>query len=143
MFLPALSPRPRTGHVFLQSDVLHAAEMMRDEFEQHAGDVLHLAELHSAPGATFSWNAVQEAAALAASGAVVNARDAAAIAAAAAAGAVGGMNQDGSTASAFVSRWADGGWLCENPLGVPTEREHYVGVSGGRVFRVLLQKGGL
>ncbi len=135
MFLPALSRRPRTGHVFLQSDVLHAAAMMRAEFEQHAGDVLHLAELHAAPGATFSWNAVQEAAALAASGAVVNARDAAAIAAAAAAGAVGGTNQDGSTASAFVLRWADGGWLCENPLGVPTEREHYVGVSGGRVFR--------
>lgn len=38
----------------------------------------------------------------------------------------------------FVSVWAKGGWLSENPVGVPTEREHYVGESGGTVYRVLL-----
>jgi hypothetical protein len=40
----------------------------------------------------------------------------------------------------FVSSWAAGGWLVDNPLGVPTEREHYVQAHGGKVFRVLLVK---
>jgi tRNA (guanine-N7-)-methyltransferase len=40
----------------------------------------------------------------------------------------------------FVSSWAAGGWLVDNLLGVPTEREHYVKAQGGKVFRVLLVK---
>lgn len=36
--------------------------------------------------------------------------------------------------------WASKGWLMDNPLGVPTEREHYVLSSGRPVYRFLLQK---
>ncbi len=40
----------------------------------------------------------------------------------------------------FHSRWAAGGWLLDNPVGVPTEREHSVTALGEPVFRVLLEK---
>eukprot|EP00878_Enallax_costatus_P037091 GHUV01041865.1.p1 GENE.GHUV01041865.1~~GHUV01041865.1.p1 ORF type:complete len:140 (+),score=52.06 GHUV01041865.1:64-420(+) len=48
--------------------------------------------------------------------------------------------RDDHSSDGFVSSWASGGWLVDNPLGVPTEREHYVQVQGGKVFRVLLIK---
>ncbi|GLC42351.1 hypothetical protein PLESTM_001323900 [Pleodorina starrii] len=38
----------------------------------------------------------------------------------------------------MVSEWAKGGWLVDNPIGTPTEREHYVGQQGLPVYRVLL-----
>ncbi|GAX77532.1 hypothetical protein CEUSTIGMA_g4976.t1 [Chlamydomonas eustigma] len=38
------------------------------------------------------------------------------------------------------SKWASGGWLRRNPLGVPTEREHYVIQQGLPVYRVLLKR---
>jgi hypothetical protein len=50
----------------------------------------------------------------------------------------GSIVDDGS--EGFESQWAAGGWLSENPLGVPTERENYVLSQGGKVFRVLLVK---
>lgn len=36
------------------------------------------------------------------------------------------------------SAWKEGGWLRRNPIGVPTEREHYVIQQGLPVYRVLL-----
>ena len=36
------------------------------------------------------------------------------------------------------SVWAEAGWLRRNPIGVPTEREHYVLQQGLPVYRVLL-----
>ncbi len=36
--------------------------------------------------------------------------------------------------------WAQGGWLVDNPVGTPTEREHYVLQQGLPVFRVLLAR---
>ncbi|KAG2426649.1 hypothetical protein HXX76_012962 [Chlamydomonas incerta] len=39
---------------------------------------------------------------------------------------------------ALESLWAAGGWLRENPVGTPTEREHYVLQQGLPVYRVLL-----
>ena len=36
------------------------------------------------------------------------------------------------------SQWAAAGWLKRNPIGVPTEREHYVLQQGLPVYRVLL-----
>ena len=37
--------------------------------------------------------------------------------------------------------WAKAGWLVENPVGIPTEREVYAEqVTQGSVFRVLLQR---
>jgi hypothetical protein len=152
------------GQVFLQSDVLDAVAAMRDEYEQHAGDVLQLSPLHStAP--VFHWSREQENAALAAAVAEAAAAKAAAkqqqqqthedmpSAAAAAAAADGddaegddssiadsGSSEDSGSSDAFVSKWAEGGWLVDNPLGVPTERENYVQGQGGKVFRVLLVK---
>jgi hypothetical protein len=171
--------------VFLQSDVLDAVAAMRDEFEQHAGDVLELAPLHStAP--VFHWTAEQEYAALAAAAGVQPAsqqlqqqhqqqkHEASCVDAAggrtddsgsstsssthdSTGGSTSGssseepqaeddimegvsdyMSEAGSDSEAFESTWAAGGWLVDNPLGVPTERENYVLSQGGKVFRVLL-----
>lgn len=41
----------------------------------------------------------------------------------------------------FQSTWASQGWLKENPVGAPTEREVYTlttGAFGGNAFRILL-----
>ncbi|KXZ50537.1 hypothetical protein GPECTOR_16g712 [Gonium pectorale] len=46
-------------------------------------------------------------------------------------------DEDGDIAN-MVSQWAAGGWLMNNPIGTPTEREHYVGQQGLPVYRVLL-----
>jgi hypothetical protein len=167
--------------VFLQSDVLHAVAAMRDEYEQHAGDVLQLSPLHTtAP--VFQWTQEQEYAALAAAAAAEAAdaqahaeqqkeqqQDAAGemqqgdssfhiLSTAAGLDANGdgnGSDSDSSKAGGhaevgsfeqadssegFVSTWAEGGWLVDNPLSVPTERENYVQNQGGKVFRVLLVK---
>lgn len=40
----------------------------------------------------------------------------------------------------FESQWATAGWLKVNPIGVPTEREHYVLSCGGAAYRLLLVK---
>jgi hypothetical protein len=40
----------------------------------------------------------------------------------------------------FQSQWSAGGWLADNPVGVPTEREFSVTSLGDPVFRVLLEK---
>jgi hypothetical protein len=40
------------------------------------------------------------------------------------------------------SVWAEAGWLRRNPIGVPTEREHYVLQQGLPVYRVLLVRTG-
>lgn len=39
-----------------------------------------------------------------------------------------------------VSEWKNGGWLKENPLPVPTERECLVTEQGGKIFRIQCQK---
>ena len=38
----------------------------------------------------------------------------------------------------FASSWAGAGWLVENPLGLPTEREVHVMQQGLPVYRLLL-----
>lgn len=38
------------------------------------------------------------------------------------------------------SKWALSGWLRDNPIGTPTEREHHVQQQGLPVYRVLLHK---
>lgn len=159
------------GMVFLQSDVLDAVAAMRDEFEQHAGDVLQLSPLHTtAP--VFHWSREQEyaaAAAAVAAAAAANSLQQQEDGQEAAADSTGGSpdaesssqntacsssvdagpakevdaeeGSDGSDVDAdFVSTWVEGGWLVDNPLGVPTERENYVLSQGGKVFRVLLVK---
>jgi tRNA (guanine-N7-)-methyltransferase len=145
--------------VFLQSDVYDAVAAMRDEFEQHAGDMLQLSDLHAA-AAVFHWTRDQEQAALAAAAAADPSStikqhhqqeqqqecqaDQGGVEGAAASGPAGVVGCDGSSDESnhqtFVSEWAAGGWLVDNPMGVPTEREHYVQAQGGKVFRVMLVK---
>jgi hypothetical protein len=171
-----------SGQVFLQSDVLDAVAAMRDEYEQHAIDVLQLSPLHTtAP--VFHWTQEQEYAALAAAAATAapEAADAQADdtqqeeqqqdgagemqqednslhipsatpgidangdgsgsdSSKADGHAEVGISEEAHSSEGFVSTWAEGGWLVENPLGVPTERENYVQNQGGKVFRVLLVK---
>lgn len=171
--------------MFLQSDVLDAVAAMRDEYEQHASEVLQLSPLHkTAP--VFRWTREEENAALAAvAAAAAEAADAQAVdiqqeeqqqqdasgeiqqedsslhIPSAAAGLDGnddgnssgddssskaegpeevGSSEAADSSEGFVSTWAEGGWLVDNPLGVPTERENYVQNQGGKVFRVLLVK---
>ncbi|GIL64664.1 hypothetical protein Vafri_18575 [Volvox africanus] len=50
----------------------------------------------------------------------------------------GAMENDDADIGSMVSEWAKGGWLAENPIGTPTEREHYVVQQGLPVFRMLL-----
>lgn len=168
---------------------------MRDEFEQHAGDVLQLSSLHST-AAVFHWTREQEAAAQAAAAAADQAdkavlkqqqrlasiqqqqkqqweqqvgsdgqqqqpqhhaadyktapntgtdveqaeADQEVLSTAVATTSDEEQSEANSDDDVFVSKWAAGGWLVDNPLGVPTEREHYVQAQGGKVFRVLVVK---
>lgn len=48
---------------------------------------------------------------------------------------LGGSTEDYDN---LKSQWAAGGWLKKNPIGVPTEREHYVLQQGLPVYRILL-----
>jgi hypothetical protein len=166
LLLLVLVPHQSPGTIFLQSVIWQAVTAMRDEFEQHAGDVLSLSPLHTS-GRVFHWTREQEAAAVAAvvaqqaqqaapapaaqqeqAGAEQQQQQGLAAAVAAvqdgAAGADEGSSGDGADdegePEGFVSTWAAGGWLADNPLGVPTEREVYVTEQGGKVFRVVLVK---
>ncbi|GIL85930.1 hypothetical protein Vretimale_8993 [Volvox reticuliferus] len=57
---------------------------------------------------------------------------------AAASGIDGSMEDDDADIGSMVSEWAKYGWLAENPVGTPTEREHYVAQQGLPIFRLLL-----
>ena len=48
---------------------------------------------------------------------------------------------DAAGGSAWASRWAAGGWLSDNPVGAPTEREVFMQlVTGDPVYRVYLKR---
>lgn len=125
---------------------------MRNSFEMVAGDSYQLAGVHSGrPGAVFyeeqpaagppapqhsgqaqqqahrpgsSWSeAVEEAAAKASSS-----------------GGHGQQEEQLDDEPNFVSQWAAGGWLLENPMQTPTERELHVLQQGLPVYRMLLVK---
>jgi tRNA (guanine-N7-)-methyltransferase len=106
------------ARVFLQSDVKELTEDMRDKFERFGGDYFDLDdELYDADVV----KAKIEAAANAPS-------DASATEA-------GDGDDDG-----WRSTWAHAGWLDENPLGIPTEREVQTTGEGLPVFRIMLQR---
>lgn len=103
------------GRLFLQSDVLEVAEDMRDQFERAAA--FAVAPEHAVPGATF-----HEASEPAANDE----------------GGEGEVEEEAEPA--WESAWAAGGWLKDNPLPVPTERELHVMGQGLPVYRILLVK---
>lgn len=101
---------PQGGKVFLQSDVLEVAEDMRDHFEKEAGDEFELSELHYTPEAVFHQASELE------------------------------EGNEGKIVEKFDSKWAKAGWLVENPLPVPTERELHVLNQSLPVYRIMLVK---
>ena len=107
------------GRLFLQSDVLGVAEDMRDQFEREAGDEFELAEDHYNDRAVFFEASEPEQPAE-----TQNIE--------------GGEEILSEAAPAWQSEWAKGGWLKENPLPVPTERELHVITQELPVYRVML-----
>ena len=107
---------PSGGRLFLQSDVLDVAEDMRDQFEREAGDeYFALGEEHTAdPAAVFhKATEIDE---------------------------VDEVGDGGNVEEKWKSAWAAGGWLIENPLPVPTERELHVLTQNLPVYRIMLVK---
>lgn len=50
-----------------------------------------------------------------------------------------GAGEEEEDLLAFRGSWHEAGWLCDNPVGVPTEREVYIEqATEGKVYRVLL-----
>ena len=100
------------ARVFLQSDVQELAEDMRNQFERFCGAHFHLDPVLHKGADT----------------------DALSCAATTAAGSCVG------SADGWRSSWARAGWLEQNPIGVPTEREVQTIGEGLPVFRVMLQR---
>lgn len=116
------------ARVLLQSDVLDVAEDMRDQFERVAGDAFQLAGAHANPSAVFHESSPAEQ--LPAGPAEGDDGDDGGVQDAA--------DPDGETE--WESTWVRGGWLVDNPLPVPTERELHVLSQGLPVYRVFLEK---
>ena len=104
------------ARVFLQSDVRELAEDMRDKFERFGEAYFGLDE-------TLYGAAAIEATATTASEPASE-----------------GEREDGD--DGWRSTWAHAGWLDENPLGIPTEREIQTTGEGLPVFRVMLRRNG-
>lgn len=121
--------------ILLSSDVLHVAEDMRDQFERHSEGVFDVSQAHHAPDSVF-YSAAQP--------------ESGAAAAAAGPGSSSGSepsqygalddSSDGEIQPAEQFLWAGRGWLRENPLGVPTEREVATMKQGLPVYRFMLRK---
>jgi tRNA (guanine-N7-)-methyltransferase len=145
------------GCVFLQSDIYAAAAAMRDAMEEWAGkEAFELAPQHFAgEGATFEdvgppadqvRNEQQKQGKKKQQKTEGGEEEGGKAAAEAGEGKDDDDDNDdddqaAATADTFVSEWSkQGGWLTANPIGVPTEREHYVTAGGGSVFRVMLRR---
>ncbi|PRW58022.1 tRNA (guanine-N(7)-)-methyltransferase isoform A [Chlorella sorokiniana] len=134
---------PPGGRVFLQSDVLEAAEHMRDTFEEFGSAwFAPCPELHSGPvfhAASEPRPAAQQQQQVAA--AAADAADAAASSSSDDGGSSSGeeAQQQRQQQPAWQSQWAALGWLQDNPLGVPTEREVLTTEQGLPVYRVMLR----
>lgn len=148
------------GQLFLQSDVKAVAEDMVAVFQSVASDLLELHPLHFGPGASADWPP-PEAALVNQGGdeqrdamrrAQARKRKAAAMAASKAEApgdggeARGGAAEEGGSDSESddeegATGWAalpGHGWLKDNPVGVPTERELGTVKNGGHCWRALL-----
>jgi hypothetical protein len=135
----------------LQSDVLSVAVAMRDCFELYASDTLRPSPLHSVEGSVFfeEPDVPQESSSVgerATAGTDAGAEPGEGVSdddnlsdggtAEAVSMGVAGFDDEGE--SEFVSSWKAHGWLKDNPLGTPTEREFHVLQQKLPVYRVLL-----
>ena len=131
---------PPGGRLFLQSDVLMTARAMRNAFEMLCNEDFSLAPEHLDVENVFftpeddligsSLDASEDgptAAAVIESDEDENAE-----------------SEEEEVASSdydiFQSKWASKGWLKSNPIGTPTEREHYVARQRLPIYRVLAIK---
>lgn len=106
---------------------------MRDTFERAAGD--HFApddSLHRPEAVFFEASKVDEPAADASEAASATVSGDAVVST--------GPSGKGVTEDTTPLKWAESGWLLENPLGVPTERELHTLERGLPVYRVMLVK---
>lgn len=136
--------------MFLQSDILRAAEGLRDAIEEVDSASFALHPLHSEPGATFAARSPGGFATSSGGYAPEGGEEPPAAAAgeddggwqpALADASSSGDDGSGDEGEPFISAWAAAGWLRDNPVGVPTEREFYVAsTQGADVYRVLLVK---
>ncbi|KAL4433842.1 hypothetical protein ABPG75_000283 [Micractinium tetrahymenae] len=136
------------ARVFLQSDVLEAAEHMRDTFEQHGSAwFAPCQELHSGP----TFQAASPPRPPPQQQGQQGQADQQAATADAAAEEQGGEGQqeeeeagqqpeERAEQAQRQSQWAAAGWLQENPLGVPTEREVLTTAQGLPVYRIMLRR---
>jgi len=142
---------PEGGQLFLQSDVEDVSCAMRNIFEMYAFQHFELAPQHSgreedvffSQPKTVGEELSQSQRSDTSEGSATGALDLG-LAEANLDGASSGEDEEGGSPGSFEdydnlkSQWAAGGWLRENPIGVPTEREHYVLQQGLPVFRILL-----
>ena len=97
------------ARVFLQSDVKEVAEDMRDKFEKFGNGKFVVDEsLHGNEEVIFEADAPDIS------------------------------DWEGEEHEGFVPTWYEKGWLKENPLGIPTEREVQTTNEGQPCFRVML-----
>lgn len=127
--------------MFLQSDVLGVAEYMRDTFESAAGQHFQPdASLHQPDSVFFQETPPPEPAA--------DAQPTPPVSAAQSEPAVDGSSGEAGAAATKVEppgvakrlEWSKNGWLTDNPLGVPTERELHTTDRGLPVYRIMLVK---
>lgn len=104
------------ARVFLQTDVLDVAEDMRNHFEKTAGHAFELSNEHNDPSKVFHESQYSPN----------DEKD--------------GVDKDDSGDDGWTSQWVQSGWLLENPLVIPTEREVHVLSQGLPVYRMLLVK---
>ncbi|PSC69143.1 tRNA (guanine-N(7)-)-methyltransferase [Micractinium conductrix] len=120
------------ARVFLQSDVLEVAEYMRDSFEQHgAAWFAPCPQLHT-PDAVFHAASEPRPAAAEQQAAQREQQQPAEPQGVAA--------EQQEAQPAWRSLWAAAGWLQNNPLGVPTEREVLTTAQEQPVYRVMLRR---
>lgn len=127
------------SHVFLQSDVCSVSVAMRDQFEEFGAGKFVLDEAHDQAGATFVADPDLELESRWIMSEAVKQQISAASEAAAAAP----SKEEGEEEDEFVSTWRNKGWLVDNPLKAPTEREVYTYNEQkfyGKAFRVLLKR---
>ena len=129
----------------MQSDVLECAEDMRDKFEAAGGAAFQLAHPHGQPGSIFqaSSSSSSNRSSSSSSGHASGSSEISSAVPASTSGSGGPAGAGSASAEgeeAFASAWAVGGWLVENPVGVPTEREVHTLQQGLPVFRVLVER---
>lgn len=120
--------------------MLHAAEGLRDAVESVAAACFEPAPQHAPTGAVFHTSS--RAAAAPETGGDAHGAVEEWGGGEGGGGGASGSGSDGEGGEGgepFVSRWAEAGWLRDNPVGVPTEREYYVAATqGAPVYRILL-----